>query len=369
MNSGIGSSDFLVRPELTINHNVASEAVPLSGAIVVTARARDGNTWGAPRQEGFLAGVPAADETNLVVSELMYRPIDADAAEIAEGYANRDLFEYIEVMNIGDDLIALVGSAFTAGIDFDFDAGTLATLETGERALAVRDIDAFTFRYGAAAAAKIAGTFANDTGLSNGGEQVVLTGPGGTIRDFTYNDKDPWPTAPDGDGYSLVLISPDSNPDHALASSWQSSAVIGGTPGGGGGQSFADWAAANGGVAAGDDGDSDGRDALLEFAQGTDPGTADGGGTLAAGIEEIQIEDTIADYLVVTFQKNLGSDGVTLAPELAAELENWTAAGSEMVLISESHQGDGTALVSYRSSMPLVGLPAEQFVRLRATLP
>ena len=37
-------------------------------------------------------------------------------------------------------------------------------------------------------------------------EQIILSGPGGaTLRDFTYDDSPPWPTAADGYGVSLQL--------------------------------------------------------------------------------------------------------------------------------------------------------------------
>ena len=35
----------------------------------------------------------------------------------------------------------------------------------------------------------------------------------------------------DGDGFSLELISPESNPDHNDAKNWQLSSVAGGSPG------------------------------------------------------------------------------------------------------------------------------------------
>ena len=51
------------------------------------------------------------------------------------------------------------------------------------------------------------------------------------FRSFTYNDQLPWPVEADGDGFSLELISPESNPDHNDANNWQLSSVAGGSPG------------------------------------------------------------------------------------------------------------------------------------------
>jgi hypothetical protein len=51
-----------------------------------------------------------------------------------------------------------------------------------------------------------------------------------TIREFAYDDVAPWPTVPDA-GYSLVLIAPETNPDHSLATNWRASLRLGGSPG------------------------------------------------------------------------------------------------------------------------------------------
>ncbi|NIP96264.1 MAG: hypothetical protein GWO24_23660, partial [Akkermansiaceae bacterium] len=43
---------------------------------------------------------------------------------------------------------------------------------------------------------------------------------------------DPWPEGPDGDGMSLVLVDPMSNPDHNDPLKWRSSSAANGVPGG-----------------------------------------------------------------------------------------------------------------------------------------
>jgi len=69
--------------------------------------------------------------------------------------------------------------------------------------------------------------------LSNSGEQIALIDALGVdARRFTCNEKAPWPTSPDGDRYSIVLICPDANPGHTDPSNWRSSSAPGGTPGG-----------------------------------------------------------------------------------------------------------------------------------------
>ena len=69
-----------------------------------------------------------------------------------------------------------------------------------------------------------------DFKFSNGGERLRLYDNGGTlIDDVTYDDEDPWPTEPDGNGPTLELTDPDS--DNNSASNWKASNAEHGTPG------------------------------------------------------------------------------------------------------------------------------------------
>jgi len=67
-----------------------------------------------------------------------------------------------------------------------------------------------------------------ESNLDNGGETLRLEDRSGVlIQELRYNDKLPWPTAPDGSGYSLVHRSGDgTSPYH-----WRRSSEVGGTPG------------------------------------------------------------------------------------------------------------------------------------------
>ena len=183
------------------------------------------------------------------------------------------MFEYIELQNVSGEEIALLGCRFTDGVDYNFDSNAFNLLGAGQHILVVRDRAAFAYRYGEQAASQVTGEFVDGTGLSNDGEAIAIQGLDGLIREFTYNDKLPWPESADGDGFSLVLRSPETNPDHNVAENWRASRLEGGSPGEKetSGQSFLEWAALNGGVAPESDSDQDGRSALLEYAMGTDP--------------------------------------------------------------------------------------------------
>ncbi len=68
-----------------------------------------------------------------------------------------------------------------------------------------------------------------DFGLSGGGELIRLYNADGILIDYVeYDDDDPWPTEPDGNGPTLELINP--NYDNALYESWVASPDHG-TPG------------------------------------------------------------------------------------------------------------------------------------------
>ncbi len=336
-------------------------AVAVNQTQVVTARVLNGIGWGAPQRATYVLSDMAATSDKLAVSEVMYRPGQTTLAEEAQGFTDRDDFEYIEVINIHSSSVSLLGVQFDAGVTFDFGRGAITELAPGERVLVVRNTAAFEFRYGTAFSNRIAGEFENGTQLSNGGEQVRLSIPAGVgaIRDFTYNDKAPWPEAADGDGFSLVLIAPESNPDHTLASNWRSSVSPGGTPGAGDAVSFATWSAANGGVTAGSDGDMDMRTALREYAEGTDPGVADtSAGLMGVGSDLLEVGGFVDRYLTLALRRNLAADDVAMTPQSSLALGAWGDATAELVFVSETNHGDGTATLLYRSVVPIDQLPA-----------
>ena len=58
----------------------------------------------APSKETFVIVDAAINDKNLVVSEFMYRPSQETGEEEALGYTDRDDFEFIELLNIGNNL-------------------------------------------------------------------------------------------------------------------------------------------------------------------------------------------------------------------------------------------------------------------------
>jgi hypothetical protein len=170
--------------------------------------------------------VESSQQKSLRIVELMYHPTDSNTAEIAAGYADAAVFEYVEFQNIGDEPIDLAGASFSVGIDGTI-AGAGVMLAPGERALLVSNPDAFAMRYDSNA--RIVGTFTGK--LDNAGERLKLEDAAGeTILDFIYDDG--WYPSTDGDGYSLEIV--DELADTiawSQAAQWKASEQLGGTPG------------------------------------------------------------------------------------------------------------------------------------------
>ena len=234
-------------------------------------------------------------------------------------------------------------------------------MQPGERALLVRNRDAFEHRYGPGLSTRIIGEFANNTGLDNGGERLaVIAVDGSIVRDFEYNDRAPWPLPPDGGGHSLVLRNPSFNPDHGVAANWQSSAAPGGTPAGVDSLNFVTWAAQFGDPAFDSDHDQDSRVALLEFAEGGDPTIAE------SPTDAVRVlADPLDGSVRVVFRRNLRAAGLRIELESSDDLLNWRSADDDWFFLGEEILGDGRAMVSFRSAP---GVEA-RFIRQRVSMP
>ena len=359
MNTDREGLDFLIDAALEVNHSLVASSLVLIESSAITARALDGTEWSGPSTATFVVGRTPADSSNLVVSEIMYNPPGPNAAEIAAGILDGDQFEYIELLNISAGEIDLSGVAFINGIDFTFPVGPSSILQPGERILVVKNVAAFELRYGVGPGDRIAGEFANDFNLRNSGEHIELVDVIGIpIRDFSYDDKAPWPGAADNGGFSIVLDLPNVNPDHNLPGSWRSSAVLGGSPGSSDTQPFAGDPQA--------DNDGDGLPRLLEHAlASSDDDPTSGPDAIGFSVESFTIADVTDDHLVFAFRRNLTAEGIRYTVEHSSDLLGWEAGGA--ILIDEHNLGDGTAIVRYRNLAPL-SESRRGFLRLRIDL-
>ncbi len=306
--------------------NYVLQAVNFAGAVIDTANVTVNNT----------TPVQPASSANLVIPEIMYHSADPTPAEITAGFTDQDQFEFLEVQNISTTAVVdLTGVRFTAGIDYNFAAGT--QLLPGARLIIAANRGAFLFRYPGASASLAAGSFLNTTQLSNGGESITLTDAlGGTLRAFAYDDNAPWPTAADGKGPSLVLMNPATNPNHSLAANWRASTVSGGNPG----TSDADAVTLSGSPTA--DNDYDGQSALLEHGLGSSDSTP-GAPVLTATTEP-------DGHITLNYTRRAGADDVIVEAQLSIDLTTWSAAA--FAVITESLQPDSTIHVTARTVAP-----------------
>ena len=352
-NESSGSSDISfdlrLRGEVEPNNNGDRFTLPIILDAAAQFRARAYNSamdeWSALTSAFFTFNTVPASATNLVISEIHYRPAEPTSAEEIAESTDRDDYEFIELLNIGVQPISLEGVQFTDGITFSFDEESL--IDTGGRAVLVRDRDAFIARYGSAI--PIAGEYTGR--LDNNGERLSINLLGeGILHELTYDNESPWPAAPDGSGPSLVLRNPTNNPDEALPESWGAHTVNGGAPGAPDtiAAGFTLWKAENGVTNAEEDNDQDGLSALLEYAFGTSPNVSDGN-QITAGFVEIG-EET---YLTVEFSRNVEATDIAMDIQSSTDLITWTdEPGLEI--------GENT----FRASNPLTD---RQFIRVKVT--
>lgn len=375
INASLNSSDFLIVPELVAGQSSVASGLALHESTWITARTRIGTDWSAPANAYFFVNTIAANATNLVISEIHYRPADASPAELAAGLSNRDDFEFVEVMNTRTQTLNLSGVRFvrtgSAGIDFDFSDTRLRTLAPGGRLLLVRNRAAFELRHGTGLADQIAGEYSGN--LSNDGDTLTLLDASGEpIHAFTYNDKSPWPEGPDGGGFSLVLINPGQSPppDHGDPFNWRASLAVGGTPGGSAGLAYADWKAAHGlsTPETDPDPDRDGRPNIFEFVEGTLPHTPDSAPGLRATIEPIDVGGLVDNHCVFRFQRSLVADDVALSLEISNDLVAWESGPTAVVFLGRERTEVGKETLLFRSTSP-ISANSRLFARMRADQP
>ena len=159
--------------------------------------------------ETRLPGSPT-EAPQIVINELHYNPLDENA-------------EFIELYNAGSVSVDLSGWTID-GVNLEIQYGTV--IMPGQYLLFSDNLP--VLRSQNLGDVLIAGQYPG--GLSGGGEAITLFDRDGNVVDAVeYDDSDPWPSEPDGDGYTLELIDPAL--DNSLASSWQASSQFNGTAG------------------------------------------------------------------------------------------------------------------------------------------
>lgn len=266
-----------------------ASAISLTTSATYNSRVLENGVWSALQSADIIAGSPA-DATNLVISELYYN-------EPGPSEEN----EFIELVNISNNEIDLSNLTFTAGLTYTFPLDT--TLDPGARL--------------------ILGPNDYEGNLDNGGEEITLNDASGNIiESFTYDDNLPWPESSDGEGFSLVRISPSSQLDPNLPSSWRASTTVGGNPG------------------------------------SSDATTFPGGDLLAYAFQDKSLIPTENGVLA---PRNLAADDIIQQVQTSTDLENWTTLADPVL---ESLPENGFSIQTYE-----VGpITSARFYRLKATL-
>ena len=152
---------------------------------------------------------------NVVINEINYNSSD-----------DFDPGDWIELFNSGELDLDMSGWIFKDDNDdhvYNFPESTI--LNSNSYLIIARYPDLFNTSF--PNIEQVLGPF--DFGLGGGGDEIRIFDSEGNLKDsVSYDDTDPWPIEPDGNGPTLELINPDL--DNALASSWVSSQDYG-TPG------------------------------------------------------------------------------------------------------------------------------------------
>lgn len=171
----------------------------------------------------------ADDLSKNIISEA--DSVYADSIVITEinynSAADFDTEDWVELYNNSASAIDISGWKFSDDDDdnvFIFPQDVF--IEAGDFLVLIRDSVDFNLFF--PAITNYIGEF--DFNISNGGELIRLFDNLGYLLDsLTFDDEDPWPLEPDGNGPTLVLIEPDL-PNH-LVENWRASTAPHGSPG------------------------------------------------------------------------------------------------------------------------------------------
>ncbi len=124
-----------------------------------------------------------------------------------------DSFEFIELYNKGPLAVNLLGWQFVSGVNYTFPSYDLTP---GNYVVVAYDAVKFNQAFGFT---PLAWNPASFNGLNNTGENIILVDADSVFIDSVhYADNTPWPSAPDGQGPSLVLC--DFDADNGNAANW-----------------------------------------------------------------------------------------------------------------------------------------------------
>lgn len=153
----------------------------------------------------------------IVINEINYNSLESSSVG-----------DWVELYNPGETTINLTGWTFRDQSEdnvFEFPSGT--TIESEGYLVITNSASEFVARYNQVT--NVIGEF--DFGLSGDSDEIRIYNTNERLVDYVkYDDENPWPTEPDGLGFTLELKNSES--DNELGENWASSLSKGGTPGG-----------------------------------------------------------------------------------------------------------------------------------------
>ncbi len=318
-------------------------------------------TWSALTEARFIAGGVPASRENLVLTEIHYHPAAPSPSERAAGHEQSSAFEFLELYNPSLFNVDLSGVRFSDGIAFAFPVD--ARLPAGQRLVLVQNEAAFSLRYGSGI--PVFGEFESGR-LDDSGERLALDDRNGQpIFSIEYGDDFPWPEQADGDGPSLSLrYQPGSTSDPAQAEQWRPSRDRGGSPGTTDGETLAEWMDARGIADPLADPDGDGLSHFFIYATGADL-TGEKPGTRESPIA-IATRPAADGMFELRLRTRLTADDLLFQPEHSTDLGSWSPASHD--LVQTASPGDGSALLTFRGSIPADAAHGSFYWRFRILL-
>ena len=303
----------------------------------------------------MLSSDDSSSSTNedIIVSEIMYNPLGGSA------------YEFIELHNRGNANINLNDYSFAQGQPVEEFLFPDITINSGDYLLLVANRASFLERYGLGLDSKIIGVWSSGK-LNNNGEEIrFLDSAGNVVLNFAYNDNDSWPALPDTEGYSLSFNNTNSV-NTSDGSLWAASSIVGGTPGRGEAinEAFSSWMTLrneNNPLAVKD---GEQFNNLLTYAFGLDLSEENATENMPKAVLNLLNDNR---FLGINYQKRSNIPGVNFVVEFSEDLQTWSVASEESLIISENPINDNLVNVSAQLTDNLTQNPS-RFMRIRVNI-
>ncbi len=314
-------------------------------------------------------GVPTDAQKYLRITELNFRPAPATTQELAQlpGLVSGD-FEFIELLNTGEQPLDLGGTYFEEGVEFTFPKPFL--LNPDQRCVLVASETAFAIRYGSSHL--VAGEFQG--ALDNGGETLrLLDSVGEAVLEFTYDDD--WYPVPTGQYRSFVIATPmPAATAYSQPASWALSANTNGSPSAGDTTSsivYEGWrhaffanALTNPAAPPTADPDGDGWTNFSEYAFGSNPIDASSVPQVRSGSANIGADT----FLTITCQRPLNTIDTVYQGQATSDLANGPWVPDAVLLTPAVALSNGLEEVTFRDTISLTTSPT-RFLRCSCSQP